>query len=247
MILIDLGNTRIKWAQVYAGDMRHGLPQPTLADLFMAWQGMDAPQRVLACSVRSAAENQQLADWVQQAWHIQIEWLHAQERTLGVLNHYHAPQRLGADRWAAILGARALYGRAAMVLVSAGTALVVDAVDANDGFLGGMILPGYRLMKSALAGQTAQLPLAEGEFAAFPQCTVDAIETGCISAMVGAVQSMYQRLSAHAGIAPIMVLTGGDASLIAPHLAYAVMLRDDLALQGLLAFALQGDNTEKHR
>ena len=236
MILVDLGNTRVKWAQVPVNTLEVGTPVQTVAELVALWSECSKPHRVLACSVRSQSENQALVEWVEAHWQVSIEWLQAEAEALGVRNSYQLPATLGADRWAALLGAHHRYGAQAMVLVSAGTALVVDALSADGIFLGGMILPGYRLMKSSLAEQTAKLPFAQGQFEDFPQCTEDAIETGCLSALLGAVHAMQSRLQ-QIGQPVQTVLMGGDAQRLLPHLNGSIWCSEDLVLQGLLAFA----------
>jgi hypothetical protein len=89
-------------------------------------------------------------------------WAKSQSAQHGVRNLYERPpEQLGADRWAALIGARALLGSTCLV-VCAGTATTIDRLDASGLFRGGLILPGYDLMRAALAANTAQLPLAEG-------------------------------------------------------------------------------------
>ncbi len=109
-------------------------------------------------------------------------------------NLYENPERLGADRWAALIGARALHPHACVV-VTAGTATTVDLLSAAGDFLGGLILPGVELMQQALARGTAQLPLADGRFALQPRRTVDAIRSGCLQAQAGAVERMFRQIA----------------------------------------------------
>ncbi len=110
----------------------------------------------------------------------------------GVVNGYDNPAQLGADRWAALIGARGLHAGPALV-VMAGTATTVDCLDAQGVFRGGLILPGLDLMRRSLARNTAGLPEACGGYRVLPTNTDDAIVSGCIAATVGAIERMAKQ------------------------------------------------------
>lgn len=241
ILLLDLGNSRIKWAMVESGEFLAGGSVVQADALDAAWADMKAPVTVIGCSVVSLAAKEQIAAAVFRHWALPVQWLTPVAEQLGVRNHYLDPAKLGADRWAAVLGARARFPGQSLVVVSAGTALVVDAVTADGDFLGGMILPGYRLMKQALAGNTARLPFAQGEFTAFPQCTEDAIETGCLTALTSTVEAMVQRLMLSGSQTVSVILSGGDASQLAPLMNGKVLTVDNLALHGLAALAVENN------
>ena len=152
-----------------------------------------------------------------------------------MVNGYEQVERLGADRWAAMVGARAKTQEACLV-VCAGTATTVDWLDAQGNFRGGLILPGVRLMCEALARDTAQLPLASGEFRQAPRTTMDAIVSGCLHAQAGAIERMFRQSSAEETIARCLV-TGGAASQIVPHLGVPWRMEATLILDGLLQYA----------
>jgi type III pantothenate kinase len=106
-----------------------------------------------------------------------------------VTNGYADPGQLGADRWAALIGARQIH-RGTVLVVNSGTATTVDVLSSSGFFRGGVILPGIELMKEALAARTAGLPFTRGEFAEQPR-TADAVESGNLLAQVGVVERMY--------------------------------------------------------
>jgi type III pantothenate kinase len=108
-------------------------------------------------------------------------------------------------------------------VVTAGTATTIDVLSAEGEFSGGVILPGEELMRRSLAGNTARLPMADGELVALPRCTMDAITSGC--------------LHAQAGADPQCLLNGGAAERIAPALRIPFLLTDNLVLEGLAAIA----------
>lgn len=242
ILLLDLGNTRIKWA---LAENSHLLAQGSADDaasLNASWSAIAMPQRILGCAVTAPEMQTIVAEQAALRWQIGVEWLVPREEQAGVRNRYREPALLGADRWAALLGAHARFPDTALVVVSAGTALVVDALSAEGVFLGGMILPGYRMMKTALSQGTARLPLACGQFVNFPDNTDDAIETGCLSALVGAINIMCARL----GPLPVqIILSGGDAGRLLPLLNQQTIMIENLALHGLAALAAaDGENSQ---
>ena len=239
MIAIDAGNTRIKWG-VHDGHAWVALGAvPTaaadrLADAAMAWP---ARAHAVACNVAGKAVGQCISD-VLAARFSPLTWLSASGAACGVNNSYEQPEQLGADRWAALIGARALQGNAghASLVVCAGTATTVDWLDAHGVFRGGVILPGVDLMRAALARNTAQLPLAAGEFRAEPRNTTDAIVSGCLHAQIGAIERLFASVAVESGA--LCLLTGGAVQCLAPLLRIPYKRIDTLILDGLRRFGL---------
>jgi type III pantothenate kinase len=163
-----------------------------------------------------------------------LQVIRSERERLGVTNGYRDAGQLGTDRWAALLAAHASLPADQMV-VNAGTALTVDALRADGLFMGGLIVAGVALMRASLGGGTAQLRLTEGRFDPFPKSTPDAITTGSVQAAVGAIERMHAAMAA-AGPAPVrIVLSGGAAPALAPHLPMPVTLNDNLVLDGLVS------------
>jgi type III pantothenate kinase len=233
IIAIDAGNSRIKWGVFGAGAWQaQGVLATSeagrLAEVAIDWP----PDALIAvCNVAGDAVAQTLRGVLGQRC-AQIRWLRSSAAQCGVTNRYERPEQLGVDRWAALIGARALIGDACLV-VCAGTATTIDLLDAEGVFQGGVILPGYDLMRQSLAQNTAQLPLAAGHFSEQPRNTMDAIVSGCLLAQAGAIERLYRQLPAGA----TCLLTGGAAPLLAGQLALPVRRVENLVLQGLLRFA----------
>ncbi|MFZ4534998.1 type III pantothenate kinase [Propionivibrio sp.] len=234
MIAIDAGNTRLKWgvhdgaAWVAQGVLPTG-EAARLAEVSAAWP--DAA-RVVACNVAGEAVEQAINAALAQRFPALL-WLRSSAGVCGVRNGYEQPERLGADRWAALIGAHAQVATDCLV-VCAGTATTVDCLDATGVFRGGLILPGIELMRASLAGNTAQLPLAEGEFRSEPRNTMDAIASGCLQAQIGAIERMFSGLSGKPGA--ICLLTGGAAPCIAPYLNIPFKMSENLILDGLVRY-----------
>ncbi len=237
VLLLDAGNTRLKWG---LHDGARWLAQDTLeyariADLPQAVAAHGKPGRALGTNVAGDRIGATVASALAAAG-VALVWNVPVHEQCGVRNSYGDPAQLGADRWAAAIGAHALFGAAAVV-VNAGTAITVDALSADGVFLGGLILPGLTLMRDALAEGTAQLPRADGAFAFFPANTADAIASGALNAACGAIERMADYLEASGGAPPLIALSGGDASQLLPHLAVESRLVDNLVLEGLRAVA----------
>jgi len=228
-LCLDCGNTRIKWGLHNGNDW---LAQGAVAtakseQLGSALAPYPVAEQVIACNVAGAA----LADAIA-AQFPQVVWNLACAEQAGVTNHYESPQRLGADRWAALLGARAIHD-GPCVVVNAGTATTIDLLDGNGHFLGGLILPGLDLMARALASNTAQLPHAPGHYAAIPRNSEDAIASGAIHATLGALERMAHHLELASGTPPLCLLAGGAASRLEAHISLPLRPEPLLILNGL--------------
>lgn len=233
-LLVDLGNTRLKWAvHDGAGLVAQGAAEhddiATLGATWSAWP--------LAAAWAASVARPELAARVEAACPVPLTWVRSQRQLLGVNNHYRDPSEQGADRWLAVLAARALQA-GDLVVACAGTALTVEALSADGDYLGGLILPGRGLMLQSMARGTAQLDRPAGAWDGFPQGTEDAIASGVIEAQVGAIERMRQRLAArHGGSLPTLILTGGDAVHLLPHVAAPARIVDNLVILGLLRVA----------
>ncbi len=238
ILCIDCGNTRLKWG-VHDGAKWLAQGNIDYAD-FAAFDGdlaaQPQPERAAVANVAGA----QVAERVGAALAnlaIPALWVRARAQQCGVTNRYDNPEQLGADRWAALIGARHLHAAPCLV-VCAGTATTVDVLDGEGNFQGGLILPGVELMRQALARNTAQLPLAEGRFADLPRNTAAAIASGCRQAQAGAVERMFAQVAAHPDA--LCLVGGGAAGEFYDLLRLPKRRVDNLVLEGLARIGLAG-------
>ena len=236
MLLLDVGNTRLKWARVHAAEMGpveaqvHG-GQP-LSLLSAIPVGAD---RIWLASVMGSPVTTALVEALEQRG-AQVQLARVPAECAGLRVAYREPGRLGVDRWLGMLGLWTRLGTAFQV-VSAGTALTFDAVNAQGQHLGGFIAPGIRAMEKATLGstrfETTVLPVPTDLRLGVDteQCVVQ----GALHAAVGAVER-----AAQGGMAPGFI-AGGDAALLQAHLRGDWQLVPDLVLEGLLALAAQAD------
>jgi len=234
-LLLDAGNTRLKWGlRDESGWRGQGAVATGEPDGLTAVLAAAGPiRRVLGANVAGAGVAARLAEILGE-WGLVPAWIEPSVSAFGVHNRYLDPARLGADRWAALLGARAL-GAGPCLVICAGTATTIDRLTADGDFLGGVILPGFDLMRRALAGNTAQLPFSAGEISITPRNTADAIASGCLFAQLGAIERLYAPLAAEPGAH--CLLTGGAAALLMTHLSVPCRQVDTLIFEGLRCFA----------
>lgn len=250
LLVIDIGNTRTKWALADAEGKLSEVESCFNADIAASSLPQDAvhAQKAIIANVAAEAVAHQVAQILQAAGK-EFHFVAAKVQACGVINGYQKPHTLGADRWAALIAAWHLY-RHALVVVNAGTAITIDAliedatndnVGENGLYLGGTIMPGLRLMHESLSHHAAQLNMPSGIMSAFPTSTQDAMQTGCLNAASGAIVLMCQQLEKHCGVMPKVVMSGGDAGKIAeainanliPGLKQVIIVKS-LVLQGLV-------------
>ncbi len=231
LLCLDAGNTRLKFGLRDSATWR---AQGALdyADVTTLPQRLPAPAaRIVACNVAGDPARRRIETLAAQL-RIPLDWLTSSASACDVSNGYDTPQQLGADRWAALIGARALHADACVV-VMAGTATTIDALDAQGRFRGGLILPGLAMMRSALARNTADLPDANGHYRQLATNTDDAIVSGALHATLGAIERVRATLEAGA----TCLLSGGAAVELAPFVATPCRSIDNLVLEGLARFS----------
>ncbi len=243
-LAIDIGNTRLKWALYDAPRPGATLLQQgavfleTIDELAERdWKHLPAPTVMLGCVVAGDAVRRRVEAQME-LWDIEPHWIVPSAGEGGLVNGYDHPSRLGADRWVALAGARARVLAAGAprpaLVVMVGTAVTVDALDAEGRFLGGLILPGFGLMLRALEQGTAGLKVPTGEVVDFPTNTSDALMSGGAHAIAGAVERQARRLHQRCGQEPMLLMTGGAAVKLVPITDLPFETVDTLIFEGLL-------------
>lgn len=246
-LALDVGNTRLKWAHYEA-------PQPgarllSHGAVFLEnieklaeeeWARLPQPEHILGCIVAGDAVKRRVIEQLE-AWDVTPSWVISSAYEAGVSNGYEHPARLGADRWVAMIGAhhRLLKQglRRPCVVAMVGTAVTVEAIDADGKFLGGLILPGHGIMLRALESGTAGLHVPTGDVRDFPTNTSDALTSGGTFAIAGAVHRMVDNVARHCGQQPVCLMTGGAGWKMAPSMSVDHEMVDSLIFDGLLEIA----------
>lgn len=240
ILAIDAGNSRIKWGfhDGEAWTKQSWVETAVARQLGAVLAHEPAPRLIIACNVAGAEVARALEEALAPLG-APLRWVASRAAQCGVRSSYEDPGQLGADRWAALIGAWHLFGGPCLV-VNAGTTMTVDALSDDGLFLGGIIVAGAELMREALARNTAALRLQEGCFRFFPNATGDAIASGVVNALCGAIERMASFMEEAGQRHPACVLSGGAAGLIASHLNLEAKLVDNLVLEGLVRIALSG-------
>ena len=241
-LLVDIGNTFVKWgryksnsnASAHASclEFGHALLEeiPTLAGQL---RKHPAPAQIVISNVAGTRVRATMLRLLE-IWPDAPPpcWVIPQEQQCGVRNGYRNPAQLGSDRWAALIGARALHRGRAVLVVCCGTATTVDLLTAKGVFAGGCIMPGVGTMLRSLHEKTAALPDADGVYTEYPIQTVDAIVSGCQHAQAGAVERIYDLYRReHTDL--LCLVSGGAAKALTPHLVIVFRYHDNLVLEGL--------------
>lgn len=197
-LLIDIGNSRIKWyfdhnmAPINAHTNPSALShhdEKWEINLYQSWLNSETPNR---CFISHVA-NQEKLKAAQQVIELcfpkcSLELLKPIAAKNGLALNYD-PLQMGADRYAQLLGAHHLFKNKNYLLISAGTATTIDGVLAGGTHIGGIILPSDYLMRQSLHQYTAKLPLNGGKVKnqSAPNNTKDALATATQFATIGAI------------------------------------------------------------
>ena len=239
-LLLDGGNSQLKWAWVENGTFTEvsRAPYRDLAKLGEEWlRFADEDVKIVGCAVCGSVKKAMVEEQLTRP----VEWLSSMPQALGIRNHYRRPEEHGSDRWFNALGSRR-FTQNACVVVSCGTAVTTDALTEDNHYLGGTIMPGFHLMKEAMALKTANLNRPIGKVYPFPTTTPNAIASGMMDAVCGALMMMHGRLKDKTGGGkPVdIIITGGGAARVVQALPESfvhdnqVKIVDNLVIHGLL-------------
>lgn len=239
-LLLDGGNSQLKWAWVENGTFSEvgRAPYRDLAQLGEEWlRFADEDVKIVGCAVCGSVKKTMVEEQLTRP----VEWLSSMPQALGIRNHYRRPEEHGSDRWFNALGSRR-FTQNACVVVSCGTAVTTDALTEDNHYLGGTIMPGFHLMKEAMALKTANLNRPIGKVYPFPTTTPNAIASGMMDAVCGALMMMHGRLKDKTGGGkPVdIIITGGGAVRVVQALPESfvhdnqVKIVDNLVIHGLL-------------
>jgi type III pantothenate kinase len=234
-LLVDIGNSRLKWAVEQAGLIRQGAGidyrQVNLRDqLQRAWLLLPPPRKLAIASVAAPRMMDDVIELASSLWPaLELVTPVTEAVAFGVKNAYRQPEKLGIDRWLALLGAHRHYPGHCCV-VDCGTAITVDVIDASGRHLGGLISPGLVSMKKALAADTAALGFNPLHYSAgLADTTAAGIDNGTLLAAAGLIEAVLHRQDESCQL----ILSGGDAVSIAAQLLSPCLVDAELVFKGL--------------
>jgi type III pantothenate kinase len=249
ILLVDIGNSRTKWSLRQDGAQQRGGVFAYDAPLFartldFEWRGIAAPERILVSNVAGAGVADALYLWVQNKWKLHTEFAKSQKQAHGVTNSYARADRLGVDRWLAMIAARRRVPAAPVCVVDCGTAITIDVVDAAGAHQGGLIAPGITAMCASLARSAAEVGKVHDHFPDpamwIATDTQNGVMVGTRTAAAALIDRVIQEASARFGASLVTLVSGGDAKIVMPLLKAAHESVPDLVLDGLAVVAESG-------
>jgi len=240
-LLVDIGNTRIKWACIEAEVLAESRAFVHEGDCAAAVASLlddvsESPSALIAANVAGGDFAEALSSGAADRWSLQTQFASTQQTAGRLRNAYADPTRLGVDRWLAMLAVTSAFSDA-VCIVDAGTAVTIDLVASDGQHQGGYILPGLDMMRRALTGDTGDLERftandpADAVTSVEPgRTTGEAIRHGAVASVCALIDHCARPAS---GDNKRVVVTGGDAGQIVPHLTAGFEHKPDLVLEGL--------------
>jgi len=246
MLVVDMGNTRIKWSMVHGRVLkavyavRHGGDIKALFD-HPSWHQLPRPERLVVSNVLGASFAAGLSAWVADCWSREVEYVSVAERGFGILHCYHDISRLGVDRWVNMVAVHQ-HRAGASCICDCGTALTIDFLTAEGRHQGGLILPGLEMMRKALSADARAIDLgAEYDKAStlslYARDTTGAVMKGTLYTLVAAIARIVADAQMQTAETLNVIITGGDAARLLPLLGDDYEYQPDLVLQGLAVIA----------
>jgi type III pantothenate kinase len=265
-LLIDAGNSRIKWAlvqadgtQLAAGALNHSTDVAQGSVDQPGWSRLPAPGSAWLSNVAGEGIAARVAALLDAHWpQLPLTTIRARARQCGVTNSYTTPQALGSDRWAGMIGAHAAFPGEHLLIATFGTATTLEALRAVGCFVGGLIAPGWTLMMRSLGEHTAQLPTLDAAAARglldtesapetenarrgpfFATDTPRSLSAGCTLAQAGLIERMWRDLQDEWQVPVRLVVSGGAVDEVASALKVPHTRHDSLVLSGLALIAAE--------
>ncbi len=244
-LLVDIGNTNLKWCLLEGNGMTSISAVPHLqrqfADLAAEhWASIPKPSAVVVSNVAAEELGVALSNWVRDHWGIESRFAQAVTKAFGVINGYRYPEQLGDDRWLTLIAVhREIEGP--VCIVDCGTAITVDIIQGDGIHLGGLILPGIDLMRHVLLERTHIPRVTDSdEYLGLGVDTETAVVSASVNAAVALIEKVVRDSAGRLQTPLTLVMTGSDALRIEPLLGIEAKLMPDLIMSGL-AIVARGD------
>ena len=249
-LLLDVGNSHLKWGVLNENniDQRGSVSQEKIRQQGLAALTRKLPRRVESVCISNVAGTNfgtRLSGVIGIHCNVDVHFARSEKCGWGVTNSYKQPRLLGVDRWVAMVAAWAEL-KSSCLIVDAGTAVTLDAINDNGFHIGGQIIPGVETMLSSLSSATIgisslKIPMKRSadQLKIFGQNTKEAIHEGTQNAVLGLVERAIRMLQSN-GYDSTVILTGGGAKDIFEAFNEKSLYRPNLVLHGL-AHMLEND------
>lgn len=234
MLMIDIGNSRIKYGTysnaAWQSLRSHFYQIENIEHQFdLIFQDIPSQPVYVACVVDAMKEP--VVQWFASRWGLKPLFVVAKKQSAGVTNSYEKPDKLGVDRWLAMVAAYNKFGSAVCV-IDCGTAVTVDVIDESGLHRGGLIMPGLQLMRESLFSNASKIKSTKGRVVALANNTEDAVESGCVRLLSSGLDQICQELQdKYSGLR--LIITGGDGEFVARQMRKQTTLIETLVLDGL--------------
>lgn len=242
ILLIDVGNTKIKWRysshenSSETHSMLHKKSWLNVVEAIVSTvPSNEAPSALFVASVL-ADENATLQALLENRFGVPVHHYVPQKEEFGFKGCYADQLKLGVDRWLAILEAWCVSG--ASIVIDCGSAITVDVASEDGRHLGGYIVPGIEMQIKALYAGTSQVKVERGDLSSLElgEDTVSAVRNGVLRMVVaflaGTIVDVKNKVPS-----PTIYLIGGDAEMLSRYLPFEVVLGRPLVLDGLMRVA----------
>tara|TARA_R110001606_G_scaffold361754_7_gene515284 strand:+ start:200517 stop:201683 length:1167 start_codon:yes stop_codon:yes gene_type:complete len=246
-LLVDIGNSRIKWTTLDSGRFTesHSFDRKKTGiktSFTSEWKELADIDAIYVSNVGGDKIAEHLTDWSEKKWQITPKFISSEQKRFGVTNAYQQADKLGVDRWLALIAARQ-HARQATCIIDCGTAITIDVVTKYGAHQGGMILPGITLMRETLSNSTSNLNdvVEDSEFKTLAVNTQSAIQSGTLYMVTASLERIVDDLNEQFNNRIRFIITGGDATIVMPLLPSFIAHYPDIVLKGLGYYARQGD------
>ncbi len=238
MLLIDIGNTNLKWVWLQDGEMSslecvNYRVDGLVAQAYHCWSHAEKPEKIMLANVAGQQVEDELQQWISSEWNVEAEVVTARAQQLGVTNAYACPEQLGVDRWLALIAAHK-NSVSSVCVVDCGTAITIDALTADGQHQGGLILPGLAMVRQVMLDCT-QIPRigASENSALLAGDTAGAIAAGSLHAAAALVERVAQQMK----LPQKIILTGSDAPRLKTVMKLEAEIDSKLVMCGLALVA----------
>ena len=240
-LLIDSGNSLIKWAQAKDGVfiIEGRCLSSRGSTLHELWENYENPARVIVANVAGEKVAGEIMKAVSLLWQLDAEFIVSTRSCCGLTNSYHSPEQLGIDRWMAMVAAFQMID-GPVIVVDCGTAVTIDLVKRDGLFAGGVIMPGLMTtLRSLELGTDAieEISSFSSDVSSVAKSTVDGVVAGVLLCLAGGIERVVKEQTLLSDKTPTVLITGGDGEKLVPYLTISTQLQPDLVLKGLWVFA----------
>ena len=244
MILLDCGNSRLKAQWHKAGQLQASYScayNPDWTQRLGLWL-QDLPvKHCYFASVLDPTRGARLEQCLHQKFDTAVTRFVSMPRALGVTNAYREPERLGIDRWMALIAASELVD-GDVVIIDAGSAMTLDLLRADGKHLGGAILPGINTSQDVFKRIFEHIDFDHPVIAETtePGCsTEEAIHINYSHNSIELLPGLVNRWTRYFDNEATILLTGGDAVEVQSLLQKPARIVPDLVFLGMARLAAQ--------